>query len=165
MVTARLPDGTTRDLDADDFAELVAADLERQGVPVTTPMVPAVPFAGERHLELPRKLAERTGHTVRAHSGLARRHPDPAGPSTIAVPGGRLHRPAHRVGLRPGRSDFHVFMAEIPSLGLRGELQPRRSLRLRRHRHDRAGVLRGAGLGLVRTSSFMSGDGSGRSDV
>ncbi|MFD4763288.1 lonely Cys domain-containing protein [Streptomyces sp. NPDC058439] len=84
-VTARLPDGTTQDLDADDFAELVAADLAREGLPVTTPVVLAVPFAGDRYLELPRKLAERTGHTVWVHSGLARRHPDPAGQSTVAV--------------------------------------------------------------------------------
>ncbi|MFE4690582.1 lonely Cys domain-containing protein, partial [Streptomyces sp. NPDC056749] len=84
-VTAQLPDGTTTALDADDLAELVAADLARQGLPVTAPIVLAVPSAGDRYLELPRKLAERTGHTVWVHSGLARRHPDPAGPSTIAV--------------------------------------------------------------------------------
>ncbi|WP_146057691.1 lonely Cys domain-containing protein, partial [Streptomyces sp. SM10] len=84
-VTARLPDGTTRDLDADDFAELVAADLARQGVPVTAPIVLAVPFAGDRYLDLPRKLADRTGHTVWAHSGEARRHPEPTAASTVAV--------------------------------------------------------------------------------
>ncbi|WP_241191730.1 lonely Cys domain-containing protein, partial [Streptomyces sp. ADI97-07] len=85
MVTARLPDGTTRDLDVDEFVELVAADLARQGLPTTTPIVLAVPFAGDRYLELPRKLAGRTGHTVWVHSGLARRNPDPAAVNTIAV--------------------------------------------------------------------------------
>ncbi|MFE8008166.1 lonely Cys domain-containing protein [Streptomyces sp. NPDC057418] len=84
-VVTRLPDGTTRELDVDTFVELVAADPARQGLPDGTPIVLAVPFAGDRYLELPRKLAERTGHTVWVHSGLARRHPDPAGQSTIAV--------------------------------------------------------------------------------
>ncbi|WP_345944480.1 lonely Cys domain-containing protein, partial [Streptomyces sp. SID7804] len=85
-VTARLPDGTTQDLDADEFAELVAADPELRGMIAGAPIVLAVPFAGDRYLDLPRKLAERTGRTVWVHSGLARRHPDPASAqSTIAV--------------------------------------------------------------------------------
>ncbi|MFF1278928.1 lonely Cys domain-containing protein [Streptomyces marokkonensis] len=86
VVTARLPDGTTRDLDPDEFAELVAADPELLGLPANAPIVLGVPFAGDRYLDLPRKLAERTGRTVWVHSGLARRHPDPAtAQSTIAV--------------------------------------------------------------------------------
>ncbi|MGW5373545.1 lonely Cys domain-containing protein, partial [Streptomyces sp. NPDC004011] len=85
-VTALLPDGTTRVLDADAFVELVAADPELSGLPSTTSIVLAVPFAGDRYLDLPRKLADRTGRTVWAHSGLARRHTDPAAAqATIAV--------------------------------------------------------------------------------
>ncbi|WP_042837048.1 lonely Cys domain-containing protein, partial [Streptomyces sp. NRRL S-15] len=84
-VTALLPDGTTRDLDVDEFIELVAADPALQGLPAVAPIVLAVPFTGDRYLELPRKLAERTGRTVWAHSGLARRNPDPAAVNTVAV--------------------------------------------------------------------------------
>ncbi|NYS18154.1 lonely Cys domain-containing protein [Streptomyces sp. SJ1-7] len=87
-MTAQLPDGTTWQLDADEFAELVAADLTRHPLPGRTPIVLAVPSAGDRYLELPRKLAERTGRTVWVHSGLARRNPDPAATNTLAV----LHR-------------------------------------------------------------------------
>ncbi|NEB68961.1 lonely Cys domain-containing protein, partial [Streptomyces fulvissimus] len=87
-VTAQLPDGTTWELDADEFAELVAADLTRHPLPEHAPIVLAVPSAGDRYLDLPRKLAERTGRTVWVHSGLAQRNPDPAATSTVAV----LHR-------------------------------------------------------------------------
>ncbi|WP_143663894.1 lonely Cys domain-containing protein, partial [Streptomyces sp. rh34] len=87
-VVAPLPDGTTQELDADEFAELVAADLARHPLPAGAPIVLAVPSAGDRYLELPRKLADRTGRTVWVHSGLAHRNPDPASPNTIAV----LHR-------------------------------------------------------------------------
>ncbi|MYR96708.1 lonely Cys domain-containing protein [Streptomyces sp. SID4937] len=87
-VTAQLPDGTTWELDADEFAELVAADLARHPLPERAPIVLAVPSAGDRYLDLPRKLAERTGRTVWVHSGLAQRNPDPTATNTIAV----LHR-------------------------------------------------------------------------
>jgi hypothetical protein len=87
-VVAPLPDGTTQELDADEFTELVAADLARHPLPARAPIVLAVPSAGDRYLELPRKLADRTGRTVWVHSGLAQRNPDPASPNTIAV----LHR-------------------------------------------------------------------------
>ncbi|MEK8171922.1 lonely Cys domain-containing protein [Streptomyces sp. M19] len=85
MVRAQLPDGSTRELDIDTFVELVAADLARQGLPKDAPVVLGVPFAGDRYLELPRKLAQRTGRSVWVHSGLARRHPDPAALNTLAV--------------------------------------------------------------------------------
>ncbi|WP_324618405.1 lonely Cys domain-containing protein [Streptomyces sp. RTd22] len=65
------PDGTTRDLTIDEFIELVARDLEREGLPKDHPIVLAVPFAGDQGLDLPRRLAERTGRTVWAHSGHA----------------------------------------------------------------------------------------------
>ncbi|WP_446046457.1 lonely Cys domain-containing protein, partial [Streptomyces olivaceus] len=68
-VEVLLPDGTTRDLDADEFAELVAADVARERLPKDTPLVLAVPFAGDQYLDLPRTLADRTGLTVWAHSG------------------------------------------------------------------------------------------------
>ncbi|EHN77289.1 Ovarian tumor otubain, partial [Streptomyces coelicoflavus ZG0656] len=84
-VTAALPDGTTRDLDADAFAELVAADPALRSLPDATPIVLAVPFAGDRYLDLPRTLADRTGRTVWVHTGVARRHPDPASGTTVAV--------------------------------------------------------------------------------
>ncbi|OEV18388.1 hypothetical protein AN221_22000, partial [Streptomyces nanshensis] len=87
-VTALLPDGTTWELDADEFAEVVAADLTRHPLPERAPIVLAVPSAGDRYLDLPRKLAERTGRTVWVHTGLAQRNPDPAATSTIGV----LHR-------------------------------------------------------------------------
>ncbi|MEK8171935.1 lonely Cys domain-containing protein [Streptomyces sp. M19] len=69
MVEVLLPDGSTRQLDVDAFVELVAADVAREGLPKGTPIVLAVPFAGDRYLDLPRKLADRTGLTVWAHSG------------------------------------------------------------------------------------------------
>ncbi|WP_371934390.1 lonely Cys domain-containing protein [Streptomyces glycanivorans] len=84
-VTVRLPDGTAQDLDAAEFAELVSADPALQGLPDDTPIVLAVPSAGDRYLDLPRTLADRTGRTVWVHSGQARRNPGPAGASTIAV--------------------------------------------------------------------------------
>ncbi|CAD5987985.1 protein of unknown function [Streptomyces sp. KY75] len=84
-VTAQLPDGTPWELDADEFAELVAADLTRHALPERAPIVLAVPYAGDRYLALPRKLAERTGRTVWVHSGLAQRNPDPAATNTVAV--------------------------------------------------------------------------------
>ncbi|NEB21425.1 lonely Cys domain-containing protein, partial [Streptomyces coelicoflavus] len=68
-VRALLPDGTTRDLDVDEFTELVAADVARERLPKDTPLVLAVPFAGDQYLALPRTLADRTGLTVWAHSG------------------------------------------------------------------------------------------------
>ncbi|MFD8255597.1 lonely Cys domain-containing protein, partial [Streptomyces werraensis] len=68
-VEALLPDGSKRDLDVDEFVELVAADVARERLPKDTPIVLAVPFAGDQYLELPRKLADRTGLTVWAHSG------------------------------------------------------------------------------------------------
>ncbi|NEB60516.1 lonely Cys domain-containing protein, partial [Streptomyces diastaticus] len=68
-VEVLLPDGTTRDLDVDEFTELVAADVARERLPKDTPVVLAVPFAGDHYLDLPRTLADRTGLTVWAHSG------------------------------------------------------------------------------------------------
>ncbi|WP_331462817.1 lonely Cys domain-containing protein [Streptomyces sp. Z38] len=68
-VEALLPDGSKRDLDVDEFVELVASDVARERLPKDTPIVLAVPFAGDQYLDLPRKLADRTGLTVWAHSG------------------------------------------------------------------------------------------------
>ncbi|MEK8171932.1 lonely Cys domain-containing protein [Streptomyces sp. M19] len=68
-VALPLPDGSTRVLDIDEFVELVAVDVARAGLPKGTPIALAIPFAGDRYLELPRKLADRTGLTVWAHTG------------------------------------------------------------------------------------------------
>ncbi|MFD8266027.1 lonely Cys domain-containing protein, partial [Streptomyces althioticus] len=68
-VEALLPDGSKRALVVDEFVELVAADVARERLPKDTPIVLAVPFAGDQYLDLPRKLADRTGLTVWAHSG------------------------------------------------------------------------------------------------
>ncbi|MEK8145849.1 lonely Cys domain-containing protein [Streptomyces sp. M10(2022)] len=62
-------DGRPRKLDIGEFVELVARDLEREGLPKDHPIVLAVPSAGARELDLPRLLAERTGRTVWSHSG------------------------------------------------------------------------------------------------
>ncbi|QCW79741.1 hypothetical protein EQG64_27965 [Streptomyces sp. S6] len=42
-VAARLPDGTVRELDIEEFTELVAADLAGEALPADTPVVLAVP--------------------------------------------------------------------------------------------------------------------------
>ncbi|WP_167542554.1 lonely Cys domain-containing protein [Streptomyces himastatinicus] len=68
-VTATWPDGTARALTVDEFVELVARDLELTGAPPGTPIVLVIPQGGDRGLDLPQKLADRTGLTVWAHSG------------------------------------------------------------------------------------------------
>ncbi|MCX4597453.1 lonely Cys domain-containing protein [Streptomyces sp. NBC_01549] len=84
-VTARMPDGTMVRLGVDEFVELVARDPALRGRPAQARIVLAVPFAGDRYLELPRKLADATGRIVWAHSGRVQRHPDPGADTTIAV--------------------------------------------------------------------------------
>ncbi|MYS26331.1 lonely Cys domain-containing protein, partial [Streptomyces sp. SID7804] len=82
-VEARLPDGSTRELRVDEFVELVAADIAREGLPQGTPVVLAVPFAADGYLDLPRRLADRTGLTVWAHSGEATLSSAPGSASTV----------------------------------------------------------------------------------
>ncbi|MYW31299.1 lonely Cys domain-containing protein, partial [Streptomyces sp. SID2119] len=84
-VEARLPDGTVRELDIEEFVELVAADLAREALPPGTPVVLAVPFAADGYLDLPRRLADRTGRTVWAHSGRVTVESAPGEASTIDV--------------------------------------------------------------------------------
>ncbi|WP_221354057.1 lonely Cys domain-containing protein [Streptomyces beigongshangae] len=107
-VEALLPDGSRWDLDEAEFAELVAADLARNPLPADAPIVLAVPSTGDRHLDLPRTLADRTGRTVWVHSGLARRHPDPAALNSVAV--------LHRDGL-PDGTWLPVFPGLAPDPG------------------------------------------------
>ncbi|WP_143676161.1 lonely Cys domain-containing protein, partial [Streptomyces milbemycinicus] len=75
-VVVRLPDGSTVDVDVEEFIELVAADIARAGLPSGTPIVLAIPFLG-RHSALLQKLADRTGLVVRAHSGEVKVSPRP----------------------------------------------------------------------------------------
>ncbi|MFD8803864.1 lonely Cys domain-containing protein, partial [Streptomyces atroolivaceus] len=82
-VDARLPDDSTLELDVEEFVELVAADVAREGLTRGTPIVLAIPFAGDGYLDLPRKLADRTGLTVWAHSGEAMLSSAPGAASTI----------------------------------------------------------------------------------
>ncbi|MGW5370307.1 lonely Cys domain-containing protein [Streptomyces sp. NPDC004011] len=82
-VDARLPDGSTRSLGVDEFVELVAADVAQAGLPQGTPIALAVPFAADGYIELPRKLASRTGRLVWAHSGEAMLSHSPGEASTI----------------------------------------------------------------------------------
>ncbi|WP_143663955.1 lonely Cys domain-containing protein, partial [Streptomyces sp. rh34] len=84
-VEARLPDGTTRELDVDVFVELVAADAAREALPPGTPIVLAVPFAADGYLDLPRRLADRTGLTVWAHTGRVTVESAAGAASTIDV--------------------------------------------------------------------------------
>ncbi|MFF1278927.1 lonely Cys domain-containing protein [Streptomyces marokkonensis] len=82
-VEALLPDGSARELGVDEFVELVAADISREGLPEGTPIVLAVPFAADGYLDLPRELADRTGLTVWAHSGEATLGSGPGGSSSV----------------------------------------------------------------------------------
>ncbi|WP_167372570.1 lonely Cys domain-containing protein, partial [Streptomyces nanshensis] len=84
-VAARLPDGTVRELDIEEFTELVAADLAREALPADVPVVLAVPFAADGLLDLPRRLADRTGRTVWAHSGRVTVESAPGEAATIDV--------------------------------------------------------------------------------
>ncbi|MFW3463110.1 lonely Cys domain-containing protein [Streptomyces microflavus] len=84
-VEARLPDGTVRELGIEEFVELVAADLAHEALPPGTPVVLAVPFAADGYLDLPRRLADRTGRTVWAHSGRITVESAPGEASTIDV--------------------------------------------------------------------------------
>lgn len=70
----RPDDGREVLIDFEEFAELVALDVRRQKLRRGTPIVLAIPFAGDGLLDGPRLLAHRTGMTVFAHSaevGLA----------------------------------------------------------------------------------------------
>ncbi|MCZ1008344.1 lonely Cys domain-containing protein [Streptomyces lydicus] len=70
----RLDDDREVLIDFEEFAELVALDVRRQKPRRGTPVVLAIPFAGDGLLDGPRLLADRTGMTVFAHSaevGLA----------------------------------------------------------------------------------------------
>ncbi|XXZ51909.1 lonely Cys domain-containing protein [Streptomyces cavourensis] len=84
-VAARLPDGTVRELGTEEFTELVAADLAREALPADTPVVLAVPFAADGLLDLPRRLADRIGRTVWAHSGRVTVESAPGEAATIDV--------------------------------------------------------------------------------
>ncbi|MGW2539053.1 lonely Cys domain-containing protein, partial [Streptomyces sp. NPDC001499] len=84
-VEVRLPDGSTRELDVDEFVELVAADVAGETLAQGTPLVLAVPFAADAYLDLPRKLADRTGRTVWAHSGEVTLSSAPGAASTIDI--------------------------------------------------------------------------------
>ncbi|WP_421106959.1 lonely Cys domain-containing protein [Streptomyces sp. NEAU-S77] len=63
------PDGTTRELGIEEFAELLAHDPVLSKLPKDVPIVLAVPYAGHGLLHLPGRLAHRTGHLVYPHSG------------------------------------------------------------------------------------------------
>ncbi len=84
-VAARLPDGTVRELGTEEFIELVAADLAREDLPADVPVVLAVPFAADGLLDLPRRLADRIGRTVWAHSGRVTVESAPGEAATIDV--------------------------------------------------------------------------------
>ncbi|MGW3572511.1 lonely Cys domain-containing protein, partial [Streptomyces sp. NPDC000941] len=111
-VVVRLPDGSTRDADIEEFVELVAADVARAKLPPGTPIVVAVPFLG-RYGPLLQELAERTGLVVWPHSGEARVRPLPGGKGSIATVVGRPGVPKGAwVPLRPGQGP--VFDESVP---------------------------------------------------
>ncbi|MBH0244760.1 lonely Cys domain-containing protein [Streptomyces cavourensis] len=78
-------DGTVRELGTEEFIELVAADLAREALPADVPVVLAVPFAADGLLDLPRRLADRIGRTVWAHSGRVTVESAPGEAATIDV--------------------------------------------------------------------------------
>ena len=67
-VVVRLPDRSTPEVDVEEFVELVAAYVAREGLGAGTPIVLAVPFLG-RYGPLLQRLADRTGLVVWPHSG------------------------------------------------------------------------------------------------
>ncbi|MGW3572407.1 lonely Cys domain-containing protein, partial [Streptomyces sp. NPDC000941] len=102
-VVVRLPDGSTRDVDIEEFVELVAADVARVGLPPGTPIVVAVPFLG-RHSVLLQRLADRTGLVVWPHSGEAKVTPRGDGTGGIDTVAGRPGVPTGDwFPLRPGQ--------------------------------------------------------------
>ncbi|NSC24354.1 lonely Cys domain-containing protein, partial [Streptomyces albus subsp. chlorinus] len=88
------PDGTTRKLRMDEFAELLAHDPVLAALPKDVPIVLAVPRAGHGLLFLPRLLAFRTGRTVHAHSGDLEVIARPGAPARITV----VHHPGKPEG-------------------------------------------------------------------
>ncbi|MCZ1008343.1 lonely Cys domain-containing protein [Streptomyces lydicus] len=84
-IQARLPDGSSPQLDIEEFAELVAADPALAELPAANPIVLAFAGAADGLMDLPRLLAERTGRTVWAHSGEAELRVRPGAASTVDV--------------------------------------------------------------------------------
>ncbi|MFJ4895975.1 lonely Cys domain-containing protein [Streptomyces sp. NPDC088788] len=69
-VDVKLPDGSKLEVTHEEFVELVAADPELYALPARSEIVLAIGRAGARLQDMPRLLAERTGRTVWAHSGV-----------------------------------------------------------------------------------------------
>ncbi|WP_274598934.1 lonely Cys domain-containing protein, partial [Streptomyces albus] len=109
MVRVAWPDGTSRDVPVDEFVELVARDPDLARLPADAPIVLAIPHAGDRGLDLPRLLAERTGRTVWSHSGfvtIAETSPGIYSIGTFHEPGRTIEGDwiASRPGMAPDRT-------------------------------------------------------------
>ncbi|WP_064273218.1 lonely Cys domain-containing protein [Streptomyces sp. RTd22] len=102
-VTVPWPDGTTRDLGIEEFAELLAHDPVLSVLPKDVPIVLAVPYAGYGLRYLPRLLAHLTGRTVYAHSGDVEVVSRPGRPSSIRVTHHKGRRQGDWVPDLPGR--------------------------------------------------------------
>ncbi|MER5552013.1 lonely Cys domain-containing protein [Streptomyces sp. NPDC002793] len=88
-------DGTRHRVTTEVFAELLALDPVLAGLPDDTPVVLLVPEAGARGLDLPRAVADRTGHMTWATSGSLRFTPQTAdGPAVVSPE----HRPGETTG-------------------------------------------------------------------
>ncbi|WP_424894331.1 lonely Cys domain-containing protein [Streptomyces sp. SAI-124] len=114
-LAVRTPDGSTHVVTEDELVELIAAYAAREGLTKDTEIVLAIPFAGSGYADLPRKVADRTGLTVLAHTGevQVRSRSASAGNSTQPHTIDVIHRPgrpqgdwfASRPGLAPDPDD------------------------------------------------------------
>ncbi|OEV25566.1 hypothetical protein AN220_13015, partial [Streptomyces nanshensis] len=87
-VTMRLPDRSVRELSIEEAVAVVAADVAREKLDKSVPLVVVTPFATAHDLMLLRMLAGETGHQVWAHSGT----------TTFSYDSGKL-----RVAVRTGQ--------------------------------------------------------------
>ncbi|MGW5636785.1 lonely Cys domain-containing protein, partial [Streptomyces sp. NPDC003832] len=76
-------DGAPREVPLDVFAELLTLDEELSALPTNVPVLLLVPDAGGGGLELPRRLADRTGRNVWSAAGDVDLAGAPDGPASL----------------------------------------------------------------------------------
>ncbi|HET6855962.1 MAG TPA: lonely Cys domain-containing protein, partial [Streptomyces sp.] len=106
------PDGSVRDLDIDEFVELMAHDPELLKLPKDVPVVLALPHGGDRDRRLPLLLADRLGRDVWSHTGSLSVLENVRQPMTIRVTRFRGRAMGDWLSSPPGRAPDRA--ADVP---------------------------------------------------